>query len=94
MADVRIARDYLWLALAGLAVVVSAVGVVYSVHISRQMVNELQSLQRAAESTQVQWGQLLLEKSAWGSYAHVERTAQERLAMYVPAVKEIVVVGP
>lgn len=94
MNKFSIARDYLWLAAAGLSVVVSAVGVIYSVHTSRQMINELQSLQRETEQTQVAWGQLLLEKSTWGSYAHVERTAQEKLAMYVPAVKEIVVVGP
>lgn len=94
MRDHRIPRDYAFLAIAALLALSSAVGVVLSVHQSRQMVNELQSLQREAEQLQVAWGQLLLEKSAWGSYAHVERTAQEKLAMYVPAVKEIVVVGP
>lgn len=94
MVELRIARDYAWLAASATAAIVSAVAVVYSVHVSRQMVNELQSLQRDAERTQVEWGQLLLEKSAWGSYAHVERTAQEKLQMYVPTVKEVVVVAP
>lgn len=95
MAEPRtVSRDYLILALACVLALASAVAVVYSVHTSRQMVTRLQILERDAEATQVAWGQLLLEKSAWGSYAHVERTAQEKLAMYLPAVKEIVVVGP
>lgn len=94
LPEVRITRDAIWLAVAGFAAIASAVFVVYSVHVSRQMVNHLQSLELDAEQAQVEWGQLLLEKSAWGSYVHVERTAQEKLTMYVPSVKEIVVVGP
>ena len=94
MADLRVAREVLVLGAVSVLAVVSAVGVIYSVHTSRKMVNELQSLQRAAEQAQVEWGQLLLEKSAWGSYANVEQTARGKLDMYVPSVQEIVVTGP
>lgn len=92
--DIAIARDVLLLAGAATLALVSAVGVIYSVHVSRQMVSELQSLQREGEQLQVQWGQLLLEKSTWGSYARVEQTARTRLGMYLPTVQEIVVVEP
>ena len=94
MADLRVAREVLVLGAVSVLAVVSAVGVIYSVHTSRKMVNELQSLQRAAEQAQVEWWQLLLEKSAWGSYANVEQTARGKLDMYVPSVQEIVVTGP
>ncbi len=87
-------RDLLLLVVAVTLALGSAVGVVYSVHTSRLMVNELQSLQRAGERMQVEWGQLLLEKSTWGSYINVEKTAQQRLNMYVPSVEEIVVTDP
>lgn len=89
----RPAREVLVLALAATLALGSALAVVYSVHTARQLVTELQSLQRASEQTQVQWGQLLLEKSTWGSYARIEQTARGHLNMYLPSVQEIVVTG-
>ena len=94
LPEPHIARAATGLAVAVVIVMVFAFGVIFSVHTSRQMVNELQSLQRESDRMQVEWGQLLLEKSAWGSYAQIERTARDELDMYVPTVKEIVVVSP
>lgn len=91
MVEPRVARDAVLLVGAASLALISAVGVVYSVYVSRQMVNELQSLQRESERMQVQWGQLLLEKSTWGSYSRVEQTARTKLDMYLPSVQEIVV---
>ncbi|MFZ5757829.1 MAG: cell division protein FtsL [Pseudomonadota bacterium] len=93
MVETPAPRDVLLLAAAATLALLSALAVVYSVHVSRQLVNELQALQRDSERMQVQWGQLLLEKSTWGSYAHVEQTARTRLNMYLPTVQEIVVTG-
>lgn len=87
-------REVLLLVGAAALALASAAGVIYSVYVSRQMVSELQSLQREGEQLQVQWGQLLLEKSTWGSYTRVEQTARARLGMYLPTVQEIVVVRP
>lgn len=89
----RVARDVLMLIGAGVLALGSAVSVVYSVYVSRQMVTELQTLQRESERMQVQWGQLLLEKSTWGSYSRVEQSARRHLNMYLPSVQEIVVTG-
>lgn len=94
MPDLRNARDVLLLVAAWVFAIGSAVAVVYSVHASRQLVNELQGMQREGERLQVQWGQLLLEKSTWGSYAHVEQRARSEIDMYLPTVREIVVVQP
>lgn len=74
--------------------VLSAVAVVHSVHTSRLLVNDLQGLQREGEQLQVEWGQLLLEKSTWGSYTRVEERARGEIDMYLPSVQEIVVVTP
>lgn len=94
MAEPRIAREAVQLAVAAVLAVSSAVAVIHAVHTSRLLVNELQSLQREGEELQVQWGQLLLEKSTWGSYARVEQTARSELDMYLPSVQEIVAVTP
>lgn len=92
--DKRMVRDVLTLTATAALALLTAVAVIYSVYVSRQMVTELQSLQRAREQAQVQWGQLLLEKSTWGSYTRVEQTSRARLGMYLPTVQEIVVVEP
>lgn len=94
MVDLRAFRDVLGLAAALALALGSAVSVVLAVHESRLLVNELQGLQRERDRLQVEWGQLLLEKSTWGSYARVETTAGQELDMYLPSVREIVVVTP
>jgi cell division protein FtsL len=94
MADLAVLRRYSLLAFSVALATLSALGVVYSVHSSRQLVTELQQLRHEQEQLQVQWGQLLLEKSTLGSYARVEVTARDRLGMYLPPVNEIVVVAP
>lgn len=86
--------DVLLLAAAAMLAVASAVAVIHSVHSARLLVNELQGLHREGEQLQVQWGQLLLEKSTTGSYARVEQRARDEIGMYLPTVREIVVVSP
>lgn len=88
------AREGLVLAGAAVLAVASAVAVIHSVHTARLLVNELQGLHREGERLQVQWGQLLLEKSTSGSYARVEQRARDEVGMYLPSVQEIVVVSP
>lgn len=66
------------------AVLISALAVVYAVHASRSLVDHSQKLQRALDSKELQWSQLLLEHSTWGGYARVERLAREELDMVDP----------
>lgn len=94
MADLLVVRQAVILGCAAVFAVVSAVSVIYSVHTSRLLVNEQQGLQREADRLQVEWGQLLLEKSTWGSYSRVEQRARGEIDMYLPSVQEVVVVTP
>lgn len=94
MADLQAGRRIVLLGCATVFAVASAVAVVHAVHTSRLLVNDLQGLQREGERLQVEWGQLLLEKSTWGSYARVEKRARGEIDMYLPSVQEIVVVTP
>lgn len=74
------------------AVVVSALGVIYSAFLYRQAFNNQQQLFQQRDSLEVEWGQLLLEQSALASHSRIESTVTKRLDMYVPAPDEIVVV--
>lgn len=80
--------------LLALAVIASALAVVYAVHRNRVQFVELQALQQTRDELNVEWGQLQLEESAWGTQARVEQVARERLNMRSPRPDEIVVVKP
>lgn len=84
-----------WLlaALLLLAVTVSAVGLSYSTHRARQMFSALESLRREENRLQVEWRQLLVERSALAAHARVESIARERLLMR-PVDGEIEVMQP
>jgi cell division protein FtsL len=83
----------LGIVLLSLMVFLSAIGVVYNKHQSRQLFAQLQRLQHEVESLQVEWGQLLLEQGTWSSDARVERIARERLHMKLPEPNEVVVIS-
>ena len=53
-----------------------------------------QKMQNENSQMQVEWGQLLLEQSTWGSYNRVEQLATKKLKMHVPSPNEIVMVEP
>jgi cell division protein FtsL len=75
-----------------LSVLVSAAGVIYAKHRSRAMFVELQSLNRERDNLETEWGQLQLEQSAWSTHGFVERVANAKLAMDIPAPDEVKIV--
>ena len=50
--------------------------------------------ERQRAQLETRWGQLLLGRSTWGSYARVERLAREELGMKLPATDERVLIRP
>ncbi|MBD3897396.1 cell division protein FtsL [Halomonas sp. ML-15] len=80
----------------GLVVVTlaSAMAVIVSSHLTREQYARLQQLEREQNQLQTEWGQLLLEESAWSSPARIERLAIERLEMRLPDVNEVEVIRP
>lgn len=75
--------------LLGVAVMVSALAVVYSRHESRKLFVELQALQEERDEMNVDWGRLQLEQSTWTTHGRVADTARERLDMVVPETTKI-----
>ena len=64
-----------------LLVLLSALGVVYSSHLSRQLFAEQAQLLEKNDQVQLEWAQLLLEQSAWSSPNRIERVAIDQLGM-------------
>ncbi len=81
-------------ALLATAVLGSALGVVYSKYQTRKLFVELQTLEKIRDEMNVEWGQLRLEESTWGTHGRVERIARERLGMVMPPVEAVVIVRP
>lgn len=72
-----------------LAVCLSALAVAYSNHQARSLFSHWQGLLKAQAQYEVQWGQLLIEKSAQTSYARLEHIAKTKLNMIVPKLDQM-----
>ena len=87
-------RSTLLLLVLAVAVVASALGVVYAKHENRRLFVELQALDQQRDALQVQWGRLQLEHSTWATHERVEGTARGQLDMHTPSIDTIVLVTP
>ncbi len=67
----------------------SAIGVVYSSHLSRQLFAEQAVLLEKNDQLQLEWAQLLLEQSAWSAPNRIESVASDELEMVSPEVEHI-----
>lgn len=82
---------YVALGLLALAVVASALGVIYSKHLSRNLFSELRRAEAVRDDLNVEWGRLLLEQSTYATHVRVDRIARGRLHMFPPAPEDVVV---
>ena len=89
-------RNLLWIALPvlWLAVLGSAVQVIYSRHEARDMFVHLEKLNAERDSLEMEWGRLQLEQSYWSSHAFVERVANAKLQMNLPQTRDVRIVRP
>jgi cell division protein FtsL len=81
-------------AILALAVMSTAIGVVYAKYASRKFFVELQLVQSERDAVDVRWGQLQLEQSTWATHGRVERIANKKLKMHIPSAREVVVIRP
>jgi len=86
---VILALPLLWL-----GTLASAAGVVYCKHRARDLFVELESLNSKRDRLEMEWGQLQLEQSSWSTHAFVERVANARLKMSIPAPASVHIVKP
>jgi cell division protein FtsL len=76
-----------------IAVLASALTVVYVKDLDRQLFSQLQTLQQTRESLHTEWGQLLLEQNTWAAPARVQSIAEQQLGMVMPTTKDVVLVS-
>ena len=76
----------------GACVFVTSLGVIYLKNNSRQILAELQRVDKQEQAIKVEWSQLLLEQGAWSTDARIDRIARESLNMVVPNPKQTVMV--
>jgi cell division protein FtsL len=88
------ARWRLVVAVLWVAVLCSALGVVYGKQQARNRFNELQKLTTQRDDLDIEWGQLQLEQSTWATHGRVERVAQKDLDMVTPQASELRIVQP
>ena len=77
-----------------LAVLVSAIGVSYSAHWNRTLLNSLYAELSVRDKAQAEWGRLILEKSTWTAHNRIETIATDRLSMRIPDAAEVQMVAP
>ncbi|UTW14384.1 cell division protein FtsL [Marinobacterium rhizophilum] len=80
----ELARPAAVLIVLALLLVGSAMAVIFSAYQYRILFNQHQNLVANWDELQVEWGQLVLEESAWAANNRIEQIASKRLAMLVP----------
>jgi len=80
---------WILIAILVVAVMCSAMGVIYSKHQSRKVFVSLQKLHNQVDELNIEWGQLQLEQSAWSSHGRIEKIARKKLQMTLPKANEI-----
>jgi cell division protein FtsL len=73
-------------------VVASGIWIVDVEHRSRQLFIKAESLNRELDELQIEWGQLQIEQSTYGTHSRVEALARQRLRLTEPSDNQLVVV--
>ncbi len=87
-------RRHLPVALLAVAVLASALGVVYAKHRSRVLFVELNALQQERDAMNTEWGQLQLELSTWATQSRIEQIARQKLHMHNVDFDQVVMIRP
>jgi cell division protein FtsL len=82
------------LSLAGIALLLSALAVIYSKYYSRLVFIEIQKQERALDQYEVEWGQMQLELTMLAEQNRVELVAREQLKLFMPPREKIIYIKP
>ena len=76
-----------------IAVVISAIAVVYTKHESRKYFIELQEVSHERDELNIEWGRLQIEQSTFATHSRVERVATKELALSRPELTDVYVIN-
>ncbi len=85
-----ISLKMLGLILLTLAVLSSALSVIYIKTVQRNLYSQLQVSQQNYDNLKTEWSQLLLEENTWVAPVRIQALAQQELGMRVPEMKNTV----
>ena len=83
-----------FLSVAGIALLLSALAVIYSKYYSRLVFIEIQKQERALDQYEVEWGQMQLELTMLAEQNRVELVAREQLKLFMPSREKIIYLKP
>lgn len=72
-----------------LAILGSALVVIYSGHLTRQLFSESQRMSEQQLVLDEEWGRLLIERSTWADHDRINKLARAQLSMYAPELKDV-----
>jgi cell division protein FtsL len=72
-----------------LAMLVSAIGVVWTRHESRVLFVELTRLQNQRDELNIEYGRLELEQATWAEPRRIDQEARSKLGMVTPRPQDI-----
>lgn len=84
LADMHMSKSLYMLIILLVAVLVSALAVVYSTNSYRVTLNKVEQQEHLTHYLQLQWGQLLLEQASLATPARIEEIATDKLQMLLP----------
>lgn len=82
----------LMLAVLTLAMMLSAVGVVYAKYLTRIHFGQLQELRAQRDAIDIEWNRLRLEEAALSTHVRVERKARDELGLFAPRMSDILII--
>ena len=77
-----------------LVVMLCSLGVVTAQHKARQLFQELDVQHERTRQLEVEFGQLQLELSTWGTAPRIEKIAREKLKMRTPETEKVTTLTP
>lgn len=84
LADMHMSKSLYMLVILLIAVLASALAVVYSTNSYRLTLNQVEQQEQRTHYLQLQWGQLLLEQASLATPSRVEELATKKLQMVLP----------
>lgn len=90
LADMRMSKSIYFLVILLIAVLISALAVIYSTNSYRSTFSQVEQEEQQTHLLQLQWGQLLLEQASLATPARVENLAVYTLKMSLPNSKNTV----
>lgn len=94
LADMHMSKSVYMLILLLAAVLISALGVIYSTNSYRSTFSQVQQEEQQSTHLKLQWGQLLLEQASLATPARVQELAIDKLKMTFPTPKNTYLLHP